>query len=109
VSDLEPELRKRGGLDANTPIHLFEEISASEVRPLNEKLRQLGEVMDKLMDGNIIVFQPVAPGCNNATRYFLDVFYRVEVLLCDRNDPTDPGFVLPSNRNWTYAQVIYPS
>nr|CAB3267570.1 ubiquitin carboxyl-terminal hydrolase 7-like [Phallusia mammillata] len=104
VVDIEPELRRRGGLDANVHLQLFEEISASELRPLNDRMRQLGEVMDKLMDGNIIVFQPEAQGLPDAMRFFLDIFYRVDVLLCDKNDPLDPGFVVSLNRNWTYGQ-----
>ena len=106
VADMEPELRKRGGLEPNVPLLLFEEVCVSEVRPLHDKTRQLGEVMDKLMDGNIIVFQPQAPpNVPDATRYFMDMFYRVDVLLCDKNDPLDTGFVVPLNRNWYYAQV----
>uniref|UniRef100_F6YGJ7 Ubiquitin carboxyl-terminal hydrolase 7 n=1 Tax=Ciona intestinalis TaxID=7719 RepID=F6YGJ7_CIOIN len=104
VVAMEKTLRKRGGLPPNTPLLLFEEISASELRPIHDRNLQFGEVMDKLMDGNIIVFQPVEPSCPDAARYFLDVFFRVDVILCDKNDPLDPGFTVSLNRNWTYGQ-----
>lgn len=104
VADIEKHLCKKGGLPAGTPLKLFEEVSASEVRLLGDRSRQLGEVMDKLMDGNIIVFQPVAPNYDDAAQYFLDIYYRVDVLLCDKNDPLDSGFVISLNRNWTYLQ-----
>ena len=103
---MEEKLRKIGGIPTDQSIQLYEEISASDVRPLHDRNRQLGEVMDKLMDGNIIVFQPVVPEYPDASRYFLDIFYRVDVLLCDKNDPLDPGFVITLNRNLSYAQVF---
>ncbi|CAK8680531.1 unnamed protein product [Clavelina lepadiformis] len=101
---METELRKRGGLNPTVPILMFEEVCASEVRPIHDRSRQLGEMMDKLMDGNIIVFQPAVPNFPDAARYFLDIFYRVDVLLCDKNDPLDQGFVVSLNRNWNYGQ-----
>uniref|UniRef100_H2YBF2 Ubiquitin carboxyl-terminal hydrolase 7 n=1 Tax=Ciona savignyi TaxID=51511 RepID=H2YBF2_CIOSA len=104
VVGIEKLLRKRGGLPPNTPLLLFEEVSASELRPIHDRNLQLGEVMDKLMDGNIIVFQPVKQGCPDAARYFLDMYFRVDVILCDKNDPLDPGFTVSLNRNWTYGQ-----
>ena len=106
VVDMEEKLRKIGGLAPNQQVTMYEEISASDVRPLHDHARQLGEVMDKLMDGNIIVFQPTAPEYPDASRYFLDIFYRVDVLLCDKNDPLDQGFVITLNRNLTYTQVM---
>lgn len=104
VVDMEEKLRKIGGLAPNQAVTMFEEISASDVRPLHDRSRQLGEVMDKLMDGNIIVFQPTAPDLPDASRYFLDIFYRVDVLLCDKNDPLDQGFMITLNRNLSYGQ-----
>lgn len=79
VGDIESELCRRGGLPDKTPLAIFEEVSAAEVRTLSDRTRQLGEVMDKLMDGNIIVFQPVNEDLPDASRYFLDIFYRVDV------------------------------
>ena len=107
VIDMEDRLRKIGGLPPNQAIQLYEEITASDVRPLHDRNRQLGEIMDKLMDGNIIIFQPVAPDLPDASRYFLDIFYRVDVLLCDKNDPLDQGFVITLNRNLSYSQVMH--
>lgn len=104
---MEDKVRKFAKFASDTPIQLYEEISASDVRPMHDRTRQLGEVMDKLMDGNILVFQEVAPGLPDAVRYFLDIFYRVDVLLCDKNDPMDQGFVVTLNRNWSYSQVKY--
>jgi len=106
VIGMEDKLREIGGLPANQPIQLYEEINASDVRPLHERNRQLGEVMDKLMDGNIIIFQVATSDLPDASRYFLDIFYRVDVLLCDKNDPLDQGFIITLNRNLSYGQVI---
>ena len=106
---MEEKLRKIGGLPSNHPVQLYEEISASDVRPLHDRSRQLGEVMDKLMDGNIIIFQRSAPDHLDACRYFLDIFCRVDVLLCDKNDPVDQGFVITLNRNLSYSQVCFTS
>ena len=102
---MEERVRKIARLPADMQIQLFEEISAAEVHPLHDRSRQLGEVMEKLMDGNIIIFQPVVPDYPDASRYFLDIYYRVDVILCDKNDPLDQGFVVTLNRNWTYTQV----
>jgi len=72
---------------------------------MKERGRQMGEVMDKLMDGNIIVFQPECEGKPDASQYFLDIYYRVDVLMCDKNDPSDSGFLVSMNRNWNYNQM----
>jgi len=105
VAEMEGLLRKRGGLPDGTPLQIYEEISSAEVRQMKEKGRQMGEVMDKLMDGNIIVFQPECEGKPDAAQYFLDIYYRVDVLMCDKNDPADSGFLVSLNRNWNYNQM----
>ena len=107
VAEMEGLLRKRGGLPDGTPLQIYEEISSAEVRQMKEKGRQMGEVMDKLMDGNIIVFQPECEGKPDAAQYFLDIYYRVDVLMCDKNDPADSGFLVSLNRNWNYNQVTF--
>lgn len=102
---MEMELCRRAGFSPITQLQLFEEISGTDVRPLSDRSRQLGELLDKLMDGNIIVFQPICPDQPDASQFFIDSLNRVDVLLCDKNDPMDPGFLVSLNRNCYYAEV----
>lgn len=57
IGDIEPALRVKAGLPADTPLLLYEEVQHSLCSHIEDKTKNLGEAMDKLMDGNIIVFQ----------------------------------------------------
>ncbi|XP_039253569.2 ubiquitin carboxyl-terminal hydrolase 7-like [Styela clava] len=110
MGDLEVELRKRGGLLPDTPLLLFEEIQPSHCSPIKDKSLNLGEAMDKLMDGNIIVFQVDSPDNDNsslptAKAFYRDLYHRVEVIFCNKNDPSDPGFLVSLSHKMTYNQM----
>lgn len=110
IGDLESQLRERGGLPKDTPLLLFEEIQHSLCAPIKDKSMNLGEAMDKLMDGNIIVFQVDSPDNDNyqlptAKAFFRDLIYRVQVVFCNKNDPSDPGFTVKLNQKMSYNQM----
>lgn len=64
IGDLEPILRQKADLPPDTPLLLYEEIQHSLCSPIKDKSMNLGESMDKLMDGNIIVFQVIDHFCH---------------------------------------------
>lgn len=112
VSDLYPIMCEKAGLPPGTPLRVFEEEYQSCIHPMtNAGEMPLEEAVNELMDGDIIAFEradvvgPAGGGPASLTEYFADMLHRVEVLFCDKNNPSDPGFLLELSLKMTYNQI----
>lgn len=111
MSDLYPIMCEKAGLPPGTPLRVFEEEYQSCIHPMtNAAELPLEEAVNELMDGDIIVFEradvvPPPGGHASLTDYFADMLHRVEVLFCDKNNPSDPGFLLELSLKMTYNQI----
>ncbi|XP_063897034.1 ubiquitin carboxyl-terminal hydrolase 7 isoform X4 [Helicoverpa armigera] len=105
-ADLIPILNKRAGFPPDTPLVLYEEIKPDFV----EKINNYSEPLEKLMDGDIIVFERAdhrhedleLPTCQD---YFKYIFYKVEVQFVDKTVPNDPGFTMELSMQMRYDQM----
>ncbi|XP_018020606.1 ubiquitin carboxyl-terminal hydrolase 7 [Hyalella azteca] len=109
--DIVPMLNERAGLPPNTELALFEEIKPNLVDRLPDLNRPIEKVLEELMDGDIIVYQRLdlltdaTLELPSAKDYLKDIFYRVEVTFCDKQVPSDPGFVMELSQRMNYDQV----
>ncbi|XP_074095534.1 ubiquitin carboxyl-terminal hydrolase 7-like isoform X1 [Cotesia typhae] len=110
VQELIPILNERAGFPPDTELALYEEIKPNMVEKIENMTESLEKVLEELMDGDIIVFQKEErdnemyelPTCRD---YFKDLFYRVEVIFCDKSIPHDPGFMMELSLRMTYDQM----
>lgn len=112
IGDLEPKFREKAALAPDAPLLLFEEVQPSICSLIRDKNVLLGEAMDKLMDGNIIIFQVDSQNIESyhlptAKAYFRDLFYRVQVLFVNKNDPNDIGTLVNLNLKMSYNEVRF--
>lgn len=110
VSELMPDLCRRAGFPINTPLTLFEEVKPNMVELIDDVNLPLEKTLEELMDGDIIVFQRDDPEVHQyelptAKDYFKDLYYRVEVIFCDKLNPSDPGFSLDLSMRMNYDQM----
>ncbi|KAK3717321.1 hypothetical protein QZH41_011551 [Actinostola sp. cb2023] len=99
--DLLPFLCEQAGLPQGTPLMLFEEVKmyyAEQIKDLNESLEK---GVEELTDGDIICYQRQV----NITIIEGDLHNQVEVLFCDKNNFSDPGFTVMLSKRMTYMQV----
>lgn len=111
-TSLVPILNSKVGLPLDTPLILYEEVRpelCNEVKDLNQVLKQQ---LDDLMNGDIICFQkdeistyPSTVKLPKVTDYFKDLNNRIEVVLCDKNIPSDTGFTLELSKNMSYDEL----
>ena len=89
---------------------LWEEIKPNMLERIEDTNQPLEHILEELMDGDILVFQE-EPGAQHALElptardYFRDLFYRVEVVFCDKNVSADAGFSLELSMRMNYDQL----
>ncbi|KAG8040566.1 hypothetical protein G9C98_002562 [Cotesia typhae] len=99
VQELIPILNERAGFPPDTELALYEEIKPNMVEKIENMTESLEKVLEELMDGDIIVFQ------KEERDNEMDLFYRVEVIFCDKSIPHDPGFMMELSLRMTYDQM----
>ncbi|KAL3876817.1 hypothetical protein ACJMK2_034611, partial [Sinanodonta woodiana] len=114
ASEMLPEMCKRAGFPVDTPLLLFEEVKPSLLELLQNQDLPLEKLLDELMDGDIIIFQRHDTDdlldqyeLPTAKEYFRDLYYRVEVVFCDKNVPNDTGFTLELSLRMNYDQMAH--
>ncbi|XP_066265443.1 ubiquitin carboxyl-terminal hydrolase 7-like isoform X1 [Branchiostoma lanceolatum] len=110
VEELIPIMNRRAGFRSDTDLIMFEEVKPNLVERIQDYELPLDKALDELMDGDIIIFQkddPENEECElpTAKDYFRDLYYRVEVVFCDKTMPSDPGFNLVLSQRMNYFQV----
>lgn len=107
--ELLPILNKKAGFDPDTLLDLYEEVKPAAVEKIVDLDQPLNKVLDELMDGDIIVFQKAAydqySDLPTVKDYYKDLYYRVEVIFCDKSVPNDPGFSIELSLKMTYDQI----
>ncbi|XP_071963374.1 ubiquitin carboxyl-terminal hydrolase 7-like [Antedon mediterranea] len=110
IYELIPLLCERGGFPEGTPLIIYEEVKPNLTEKIQDVRLQLDKALDELMDGDILVFQRDDPENDQyelatAKDYFRDLYYRIEVLLCDKTNLNDPGFTLTLSVKMNYFQI----
>lgn len=108
--ELLPILNKKAGFEPDTLLDLYEEVKPSSVEKFSDLDQPLNKVLDELMDGDIIVFQkadfdPADLELPTVKDYYKDLYFRVEVIFCDKTVPNDPGFSIELSLKMTYDQI----
>lgn len=110
-TELLPDLNRRAGFSPDTPLILYEEVKPNLLEMLHNIHLPMEKLLEELMDGDIIVFQKEdEPDIDQyelptAKEYFRDLYYRVEVVFCDKNVITDLGFTLELSLRMNYDQM----
>lgn len=108
IRELFPIVREKAGLPKGTPIALYEEEVHNMLRDVKDYDRLLFEVINHLADGDIFVFHredvPPDPEFPTIRDYYNDLQQRVEVLFCDKNNPSDPGVLIELSLKMDYHQ-----
>ncbi|XP_013909106.1 PREDICTED: ubiquitin carboxyl-terminal hydrolase 7-like [Thamnophis sirtalis] len=110
IRDLLPVMCERAGFPQESNLILYEEVKPNLTERIQDYDVSLDKALDELMDGDIIVFQKDDPENDNselatAKEYFRDLYYRVDVIFCDKTIPNDPGFVVTLSNRMNYFQV----
>ncbi|CAG2239267.1 UBP15 [Mytilus edulis] len=110
TAELLPDLCRRAGFPVGTPLLLFEEVKPNMVERIESHDLPIEKSLEELMDGDIIVFQKDGLDIHQydlptARDYFKDLYYRVEVIFCDKAIPNDPGFSLDLSLRMNYEQM----
>ncbi|XP_077980640.1 ubiquitin carboxyl-terminal hydrolase 7-like [Glandiceps talaboti] len=110
VYELLPVLCERAGFRIGTDLLLYEEVKPNLTERIQDYDLPLDKALDELMDGDIIVFQRddvenEQSDLPTAKEYFRDLYYRVEVTFCDKNQPNDTGFTLVLSQRMNYFMV----
>ncbi|XP_077591421.1 ubiquitin carboxyl-terminal hydrolase 7 isoform X2 [Stigmatopora nigra] len=110
IRDLLPVMCERAGFQQETSLILYEEVKPNLTERIQDYDVSLDKALDELMDGDIIVFQKDDPDNDNselptAKEYFRDLYYRVDVIFCDKTIQNDPGFVVTLSNRMNYFQV----
>lgn len=110
TAELLPDLCRRAGFPIGTPLLLFEEVKPNMVERIESHDLPIEKSLEELMDGDIIVFQKDGMDIHQydlptARDYFKDLYYRVEVIFCDKAIPNDPGFSLDLSLRMNYEQM----
>lgn len=109
--DVIPLLCERAGLPQKTPLAMFEEVKSTYVEQIKDLNGTFERGVEEIMDGDIICFQRCEHDVLSTSElptvadYFRDLHNRVEVLFCDKNFPTDPGFCVNLSLRMNYMQV----
>lgn len=110
-TELLPDLNRRAGFPPDTPLILYEEVKPNLLEMLHNIHLPMEKLLEELMDGDIIVFQKEdEPDVDQyelptAKEYFRDLYYRVEIIFCDKNVITDAGFTLELSLRMNYDQM----
>lgn len=111
TAELLPDLCRRAGFPVGTPLLLFEEVKPNMLEKLEDYELPIEKMLDELMDGDIIVFQRDEPDLQHhyelatARDFFKDLYYRIEVIFCDKNITNDNGFSLDLSMRMNYDQM----
>ena len=115
VADLFELMWAWAGLPVGTPLKVYEEVHFNCIYPLTfDSETTLEKAVEKVEDGNIIVFERadvvLMPPTNeddpvSLVEYYEGLLHRVEVLFADRNGPDDLGFTLKLSLNSKYWQI----
>ena len=87
-----------------------QELKPNVVELLKDHDQPLNKELDDLMDGDIIVFQRAdlnLSDCELPTvkDYFKDLYYRIELIFCDKSIPNDPGIPMELSLKMNYDQI----
>jgi len=107
--DLFPIMCERAGLPKDTKLLWFEEVKPGTIEKIQTD-RKFEEAVQELMDGDIICFQAYEPDLVSYTvptcvEYFRELSNKVDVLLCDKSIPNDPGFIVKLSLRMNYMQL----
>ncbi|UYV65714.1 USP7 [Cordylochernes scorpioides] len=110
AKELVPLLNKRAGFLPDTNLLLYEEVKPNMVERIEQLDVPLEKALEELMAGDILVFQKADPHLEDCelptvTDYFRDLFFRIEVLFCDKALPNDPGFTIELSLRMNYDQM----
>ena len=110
LHDVLPKLCALANISPDSKLILWEEIKPNMLERIEDTNQPLEHILEELMDGDIIVFQEEPPPDHTyelptARDYFRDLFYKVEVVFCDKNIPNDPGFCLELSMRMNYDQI----
>lgn len=110
LHDVLPKLCALANIAPDSRLILWEEIKPNMLERIEDTNQPLEHILEELMDGDIIVFQEEPPPDHTyelptARDYFRDLFYKVEVVFCDKNIPNDPGFCLELSMRMNYDQI----
>ncbi|KAK3090560.1 hypothetical protein FSP39_012693 [Pinctada imbricata] len=108
--EIMPDLCRKAGFPVGTPLLLFEEVKPNMLEKIEDFDTPLEKMLEELMDGDIIVYQRDEPDLHQydlptAKDYFKDLYYRVEVIFCDKLNPNDAGFSLDLSMRMNYDQM----
>merc|ERR1712241_723112 len=110
LSSILPRLCVMANIPADSKLMLWEEIKPNMLEKIEDANQPLEHILEELMDGDIIVFQQEPHQDDRyelptARDYFRDLFYKVEVNFCDKNNPSDAGFTLELSQRMNYEQL----
>ncbi|XP_071943823.1 ubiquitin carboxyl-terminal hydrolase 7-like [Antedon mediterranea] len=107
IYELIPLLCERGDFPEGTPLIIYEEVKPNLTEKIQDVRLQLDKAVDELMDGDNQSEDPENDQYELATAkdYFRDLYYRIEVLLCDKTNLNDPGFTLTLSVKMNYFQI----
>ncbi|XP_067426504.1 ubiquitin carboxyl-terminal hydrolase 7-like isoform X2 [Thunnus thynnus] len=110
IRDLLPVMCERAGFQQETSLILYEEVMPNLTERIQDYDVSLGQALDELMDGDIIIFQKDDPENNSselptAEDYLRDLYHQVDVIFCDKTIHNDPGFVVTLSNYMNYFQV----
>ncbi|XP_071107818.1 ubiquitin carboxyl-terminal hydrolase 7-like [Haliotis cracherodii] len=110
--ELVPELNRKAGFLPTTALIIFEEVKPNLLERLENLNQPIDKLLEELMDGDILVFQRDEPDLDHyelptVKEYFRDLYYRVEVVFCDKSIPNDPGFSLELSLRMNYEQMAH--
>ncbi|XP_067928164.1 ubiquitin carboxyl-terminal hydrolase 7-like isoform X2 [Watersipora subatra] len=99
LNDMMPILAKVAGFPEGTKLLMYEEVKPNLIDKIEFTDGLLEKELDELMDGDILIVQreePVEIEYKKPTpkEYSRELYYQVEVVFCDKNDPLDNGFAL---------------
>lgn len=110
LNDVLPKLCNLANIPPDSKLILWEEIKPNMLERIEDTNQPLEHILEELMDGDIIVFQE-DPGPDHnyelptARDYFRDLFYKVEVVFCDKNIANDAGFCLELSMRMNYDSL----
>ncbi|XP_033118944.1 ubiquitin carboxyl-terminal hydrolase 7-like [Anneissia japonica] len=110
IYELIPTLCERGGFPEGTSLIIYEEVKPNLTEKIQDLRLQLDKALDELMDGDILVFQRDDSDNDQyelatAKEYFRDLYYRIEVVFCDKTNLNDPGFTITLSVKMNYFQI----